>query len=73
MGMALNRFDMFCQLREDMQRNDAFCKFVLSAVIVHDNNDQALINKIKANFIDWAELTGEKWPFAGQAAALHAL
>lgn len=63
MGMMMNRFDMFCQMRDDLKRTDNFNKFVLSAVIVHDNNDQKLIDEIKANFLNWSEVTGEKFLF----------
>lgn len=63
MGMAMNRFDMFCQLRDDMKMSGKFNQFVLSAVIVHDNSDTKLVSEIKANFINWAELTGERFLF----------
>ena len=63
MGMAMNRFDMFCQLRDDIKRKSDLNRFVISAVIVHDNSDEELVNEIKANFIKWAELTGEKFLF----------
>lgn len=65
MGMPMNSFDMFCALKENLKegRDDKHSQFVLSAVIVHDNKDKDLINRIENNFIHWAELSGNHFLF----------
>ena len=63
----MNRFSMLTQLREDIKRgNDHGLnhnRFVLTGIIDHDSNDTDLIDCISANFVKWAEMTGENFLF----------
>lgn len=67
MGMFLNRFHMLKQLREYINNKSTYNKdlnnLVLSGIIVHDPNDEALVKCVSNNFVEWAETTGKHFLF----------
>lgn len=67
MGMIMNRFNMFTQLRKDIKKSEDkgidYKRFVLSGIVVHDTNDHDLIDCMSRNFVKWAEMTGEHFLF----------
>ena len=63
MGMIMNRFDMFTQMRRDIRQTNTYNHFVLCGVVVHDINDSELINAMSNKFVQWAEMTGNHFLF----------
>lgn len=67
MGMFLNRFHMFKQLRDYINGKSTYNQdlnnLVLSGIVVHDPNDEDLIKHVSNNFVKWAEMTGKHFLF----------
>lgn len=58
---------MLKQLREYINNKSTYNKdlnnLVLSGIIVHDPNDEALVKCVSNNFVEWAETTGKHFLF----------
>ena len=60
MGFILNRFDKLMELKRNRSINE---QFKLTAIIVHDPNDDDLKVHIRDHFLEFAAITGENFLF----------